>query len=77
MSEKDESNLKDNYCLENVTEWLKKVRFKKKLFGGVDERDVWKKIDELNNLYSNALIVERARYDALLQAANSGDVEDV
>lgn len=77
MSEKDENSLKENYCLENVTEWLKKVRFKKKLFGGVDERDVWKKIDELNNLYSNALIAERARYDALLHAANPGDVEDV
>lgn len=47
--------------------WLKTVRFKKKLFGGVSERDVWKKIEELNGMYNLALMAERARYDALLQ----------
>lgn len=47
--------------------WLRKVRFKKKLFGGVSERDVWKKLEELNSMYNLALIAERARYDALLQ----------
>lgn len=47
--------------------WLRKVRFKKQLFGGVSERDVWKKIEELNAMYNLALIAERARYDALLQ----------
>lgn len=47
--------------------WLRKVRFKKRLFGGVSERDVWKKIEELNGLFNQALIAERARYDALLQ----------
>ncbi len=55
--------------------WLRKVRFKKKLFGGVSERDVWKKIEELNSMYNLALIAERARYDALLQEqwADTGD----
>lgn len=48
--------------------WLKGVRFKKKFFGGVSERDVWKKIEELNSMYNLALIAERARYDALLEA---------
>lgn len=47
--------------------WLKKVRFKKQLFGGISERDVWKKLEELNSMYNLALIAERARYDALLQ----------
>ena len=47
--------------------WLRKVRFKKKLFGGVSERDVWKKIEELNSMFNLALIAERARYDALLE----------
>lgn len=46
--------------------WLRKVRFKKQLFGGVSERDVWKKIDELNSMYNVALVAERARYDTLL-----------
>lgn len=54
--------------------WLKKVRFRKRLFGGVSERDVWKKIEELNSMYNLALIAERARYDALLQQReSSGD----
>lgn len=50
-----------------IRQWLKQVRFRKTLFGGVDERDVWKKIGELNELYNAALIAERARYDALLE----------
>ena len=52
--------------------WLRKVRFKKKLFGGVSERDVWKKIEELNNMFNLALIAERARYDALLEERAGG-----
>lgn len=55
-----------------IMTWLSKVRFKRKLFGGVNERDVWKKIEELNSMYNLALIAERARYDALLQARRSG-----
>lgn len=26
-----------------IIDWLKKLKFQKKLFGGVDERTVWKK----------------------------------
>ncbi|MCD8074684.1 MAG: hypothetical protein LUF27_06575 [Lachnospiraceae bacterium] len=48
--------------------WLKKVRFRKKVFGGVDEADVWRKLEELNRLYEASLVAERARYDALLEA---------
>ena len=52
--------------LDSIRQWLKKVRFRKSLFG-VDEADVWKKISELNSLYETALIAERGRYDALLK----------
>ena len=55
-----------NHAQERIKKWLKLVRFKKTLFGGVDEADVWKKIAELNSLYEAALSGERARYDALL-----------
>lgn len=44
-----------------IQNWLKTVKFKKKLFGGVDEVEVWKKIEELNSLYERVLIAERAR----------------
>jgi hypothetical protein len=33
----------------------------------VDEADVWKKIQELNQLYDEALRWERKRYDLLLE----------
>lgn len=55
-----------NHEQARIQEWLKKVRFRKAVLGGVDEADVWKKIGELNALYEAALSAERARYDALL-----------
>ena len=55
-----------NHEQERIQKWLKQVRFKKTLFGGINEADLWKKIAELNSLYEAALSAERARYDALL-----------
>ena len=52
-----------------IAAWLKKLKFRKQLFGGVSEANVWRRIDELNELYERALIAERARYDALLEEA--------
>ncbi len=54
-----------------IQQWLRKVRFRRCLFGGVMESDVWKKILELNQLYEAALSAERARYDALLEERTS------
>lgn len=72
-----------NPSAEAICDWLKKVRFRKTLLGGVDEADVWKKLAELQKLYETALTAERLRYDALLadarqpqtggQKENSGD----
>ena len=47
-----------------IAAWLKRVKFKKRLFGGVDEADVWRKIEELNALYEKLLLQERGRQDA-------------
>ena len=52
--------------IQEIKEWLDSVSFKKAKFGGVDEADVWKKIDELNSLYEKALI-------AALAEKNAGD----
>ena len=57
-----------NHAHEQMLRWLTKVRFRKTLFGGVDEHDLWKKLGELNDLYDSAIAAERARYDALLEA---------
>ena len=51
---------------EKIADFLKQVKFRRKIFGGADEKDVWRKIEQLNELYKQALIAERARYDALL-----------
>lgn len=61
---------------QRIAGWLQKVKFRRKIFGGVSEQDVWKKISELNDLYKEALIAERARYDALLKAGGSGKRKD-
>ena len=52
---------------EEIINWLEKVKFSKQLLGGVNEQDVWKKINELNEMYEAALRAERIRYDALLE----------
>ena len=62
-----------NETQEDIVQWIKKLKFKKKLIGGVDEADVLKKIEELNSLYEKALLNERARYDALLRKEKGGD----
>lgn len=59
-------NTDGNHQLQNIADWLKKVKFKRVYFGGVSEQDVWKKIEQLNEMYEVALVAERARYDALL-----------
>ena len=61
-----------NRAHEEIGSWLEKVRFRRALFG-VSEEDVWKKIEELDALYTLALKAERIRYDALLAHLTGGD----
>lgn len=49
-----------------IASWLRKVKFRRKIFGGVSEADVWTKIGQLNEMYNQAIYAERVRYDALL-----------
>ena len=55
-----------NHEQKKIVDWLKTIRFRKKFIGGVDEQDVWAKIEQLNEMYEMALSAERARYHALL-----------
>ncbi len=72
-SEKAECYMSCNFHQVQLTSWLEKVKFKKRLFGGVDEKDVWEKIEELNTLYEAALKAEQIRYSTLLQTACQAD----
>lgn len=60
---------------DKVLAWFQTVRFRKKLFGGVDEVYLWRKLEELNRLYESALAAERVRYDALLKMYREKEVE--
>lgn len=51
---------------EEILRWLRETKFRKVVFGGVSEADVWKKISELNDLYDAAFQAQRAHYEALL-----------
>lgn len=52
---------------EELLQWFRNVKFRKKLVGGVDEEYLWKKLEELNGLYDAAIRAERVRYDALIR----------
>lgn len=69
-------NKNENPKIKEIAEWLDKVRFRKKFFGGLDEEDVWKKIDELNSMYEIMLEAERVRYDTMIEHYKKTREED-
>lgn len=71
------SSPQGNSELDRVAKFLATVKFKPKVFGGVDPADVWLKLEELNRLYEDALVAERQRYDLLLRMnRRSGSPEE-
>ena len=60
---------------DKLIQWFQTVRFREKLFGGIDEVYLWRRLEELNRLYESALTAERARYDALLEMYREKEVE--
>lgn len=57
--------------LKNISEYLKKLKFKKKIIGGIDEADVWQKLELLEKEYEK-------NYQALIDQGNAliADRED-
>lgn len=60
-------DLNSNPELQKIASWLSSVKFQTKAIGGLDPADVWKKIEELNALYENALLAERVRCNMLIR----------
>ena len=52
--------------MDDVAEVFKTLKFRKKLVGGVDEMDVWKKLDLVQSAYRSAYEMQEERYKALL-----------
>lgn len=63
--------IQDNPELQEIARWLSKVKFRKKVAGGLDPADVWKKIEEMNGMYEKALAAERMRCNLLLRQAQN------
>jgi hypothetical protein len=57
----------ENENIKKIAKWLEDVRFQKQFFGGLSETDVWKKINELDQMYQAALDAERIRYDTMIE----------
>lgn len=53
--------------MDEIAELFKKLRFKKRLFGGVSEKDVWKKLEQIQNEYRSAYEAQTQRYEGRLQ----------
>ena len=53
--------------MQDIAELFEKMRFRKKLLGGVDERDVWRKLDIVQKEYRSVYEAREARFRALLE----------
>lgn len=51
--------------IEDISKILKEIKFKKKLFGGVDELDVWNKIESLNLEYKELFEIMQTKINIL------------
>lgn len=64
--------------LNEIADKINKMKFKKKLFGGVDEADVWRKIRELDADYQNIFKLQynyyKIRLKKLEEAYSNGEI---
>ena len=52
--------------MQDIADQLSAMKFRKKMFGGVDEPDVWKKLEQLQQTYQLVYDEQAAYYQALL-----------
>lgn len=53
--------------MEDIASIMKEMRFRKKIFGGVDEADVWRQLEKLQSEYRSAFEAQQERSRALIQ----------
>lgn len=53
--------------MKEVAVYIQKMRFRKKLFGGVDESDVWRQLSDLHREYQTAFDAQQEVNRVLLQ----------
>lgn len=52
--------------MQDIAEALSAMKFRKKMFGGVDEADVWKQLEALQRTYQLVYDEQAAYYQALI-----------
>ena len=52
--------------MQDTADALAAMKFRKKLVGGVDEADVWRKLEDLQRIYQQVYDEQAAYYQALL-----------
>lgn len=52
--------------MQDIAEALSAMKFRKKVFGGVDEADVWKQLEALQRTYQLVYDEQAAYYQALI-----------
>ena len=72
VSKPSRMDAKSVSTLDDIAQYLKTVKFRKKMLGGLDEMDVWKKIRLLDELY----LLQDAKYQALLELNKSAPAEN-
>lgn len=53
--------------MEDIAAVMKEMRFRKKIFGGVDEADVWRQLEKLQSEYRSAFEAQQEQSRALIQ----------
>lgn len=54
-------------AMETLARTFQEMKFRKKLLGGVDEADVWRKLEKLQQEYETLYNRQAAHYQALLE----------
>ncbi len=62
--------------MDEITKHIKEMKFKKKLFGGVDEKDVWAKIRQLDADYQNLFKLQQQLYRMEIKKAKQSIKND-
>lgn len=52
--------------MKNIADAISAMKFRKKVFGGVDESDVWRQLENLQRLYQLVYDEQAAYYQALI-----------
>lgn len=53
--------------MEEIAAYMKTIRFHKKIFGGVDEADVWRQLEKLQTEYHSAFEAQKEQSLALIR----------